>query len=99
MPGGKKKKPVTAPIESTATIPGGTKLSNTNDLKDYLIKNKRNEFARGLTEKLLSYAIWRDVAFYDRDLVELLNQKFIKSGYKVGTLIEEIVLSRKFQRR
>ena len=98
-PGSKKKKPVTAPIESSATIPGGTTLKNTNDLKDYLIKHKREQFARGLTEKLLSYAIWRDVAFYDREAVQELNQKFIKSGYKVSTLIEEIVLSKKFQRR
>ena len=65
----------------------------------YIIKEKKEQFSRGLTEKLLSYAIWRDVAFYDRELVQELNQKFIKSNYHVGTLIEEIVLSKKFQRR
>ena len=96
--GSKKKKAVTAAVESSATIPGGTTLKNTNDLKDYIIKNKSEQFARGLTEKLLSYAIWRDIAFYDRELVQELNQKFIKSGYKVSTLIEEIALSKKFQR-
>ncbi|MCM8543482.1 MAG: DUF1592 domain-containing protein [Lentisphaeraceae bacterium] len=97
--GDKKNKAIYAPIESTATIPGGITLKNTNQLKDYIIKEKSEQFARGLTEKLLSYAIWRDVAFYDRELVQELNQKFVKSGYNVGTLIEEIALSKKFQRR
>lgn len=98
-PAEKKKKALTAPIESSATIPGGITIKNTNDLKNYIIKEKKEQFARGLTEKLLSYAIWRDVAFYDRELVHELNQEFIKSGYKVSSLIEEIVLTNKFQRR
>jgi hypothetical protein len=95
----KKKKATYSPVESTGKLPGGLTINGTNELKNYLIKEKKEQFARGLTEKLLSYALWRDIAFYDREMVQDLNQKFIKSGYSVSILLEEIALSKKFQRR
>ena len=84
-------------IERESTLVSGEKLDGISDLKKYLMKNKKNQFSQGLVEKILSYAVWREVDYHDRDLIQTLNKNFIKNNYSVSSLIEEIVLSPTFQ--
>ena len=96
---GKKKAVVNKtylPVETVATVPGKDKLNGMAELKDFLIKNKQQGFAEGITEKLLSYALSRDVDFYDKDLVDELNTKFMNTGFSAQALIKGIVTSKEF---
>jgi len=95
-----KKKPVVKkeyqPVESEATLYTKEKLKGIDELKDYLVKKRSVGFAEGFTEKLLSYALSRDVDFYDQDLVDKLNSKFMATNYSANTLIKSIVTSEEF---
>ena len=84
-------------VENKATLPSKDTVTGIKELKDFLVENRKGDFAKGLTEKLLSYALWRDVDFYDAEFVEDLNREFMASNFSIRTLIEEIVLSEQFQ--
>ena len=85
-------------IERKATLPSKVTVDGMDELKNYIIKNKAKDFAKGLTKKLLSFALSRDVDFYDADLIKELNNKFVNKSYSVPELIQEIVLSEQFQK-
>lgn len=96
---GKKKvvvKKEYLPVESEALLPSKHKLKDMRELKNYLIEHKKEGFAEGFTEKLLSYALSRDVDFYDDELVNQLNAKFIADNFSTNTLIKSIVTSDEF---
>jgi hypothetical protein len=84
-------------VENKATLPSKDTVTGIKELKDFLVENRKGDFAKGLTEKLLSYALWRDVDFYDSEFVEDLNRKFMADNFSIRTLIEEIVVSEQFQ--
>jgi len=84
-------------VETATTLPTGQKINDMKELKSYLVEEKKEQFAKSLTERLLAYALSRDMAFYDRELVNGINKKFINSGFLLSVLIEEIVLSEEFQ--
>lgn len=85
-------------LNTEAVIPGNIKLRNMNDLKNHLYKNRREGFAQGLTEKMLSYALSRDVDFYDADLISQMNTKFMADSFSVATLIKNIVMTDDFMK-
>jgi hypothetical protein len=69
-----------------------------NDLKTHIVKNRKEDFAKGLTEKLLSYALSRDVDFYDAELVTKLNKKFMADNFSAVNLIKYIVTTDNFMK-
>lgn len=97
----RKKKPVSeksfVEIESASTLPGGTKIAGIDQLKQHLVNHRQHDFAQGLTERLLAYAISRDLDYHDRDFVNQLGDHFKSNNYSVPQLIREIVLSETFQ--
>ena len=86
------------PVETEAVIPGNIKLKDMNELKNHIVKNRKEDFAKGLTEKLLSYALARDVDFYDEQVVNRLNQKFITDNFSALNLIKNIVTTDDFMK-
>jgi hypothetical protein len=96
---GKKKKVRSyLEIENSSVLPSKHKINGMSDLKNYLLKHRKDDFAKGLVKNLLSYALSRDVDFYDKALVEALKEKFIQQNFSVATLLEEIVLSEAFNK-
>ena len=95
-----KKKPVVKrtylDVETDATISYKHKLNGMNDLKDNLVEHKSQGFAERFTEKLLSYALSRDVDFYDDEMVQNLNSKFMAANFSAKTLIKDIMTSKEF---
>lgn len=85
-------------VENSAILPSGETLTGIQELKDYLVEKRSHDFCKGVTEKLLAYALSRDVAFYDEELVEDLSEKFAASDYSVKTLIDEIVTCKEFMK-
>ena len=85
-------------VETEAAIPGNIKLKNMEELKKHIVKNRKEDFARGMTEKLLSYALSRDVDFYDAELVKELNKKFMAENFSAVNLIKNIVSTDNFMK-
>ncbi|XZE51607.1 DUF1592 domain-containing protein [Planctomycetaceae bacterium SH139] len=58
---------------------------------------RERELARGFTEHLLSYALGRKLRHYDMQTVDNIVLDAEESGYRIGKVIESIVLSYPFR--
>jgi len=85
-------------IDATGTLPDGTSFHGIADLKQVL-KDRKERFARCLTEKLLTYALGRGLEYYDRPTVERIIAQLEAKGYRSSVLITEIVKSDPFRLR
>ncbi len=87
-----------APIDPSGELPGGIKFNSPKELKAYLASRK-DDLARNLVEKLLAYALCRQIEGYDQIVVDRLLEKISKNGYPVQSLIAEVVVSYPFTHR
>ncbi len=85
-------------IDTTAELPDGTTLDGIADLKQ-ILKDRKQEFVRCLTEKLLIYALGRGLEYYDRPTVDRIVAQLEAEGYRSSVLITEIVKSDPFRLR
>ena len=66
-------------------------------MKSYLLKNKKDQFAKAFTSKLLTYALGRRLEITDEKAVEDLTGKFIGNNFRIKPLIQLVVASETFQ--
>lgn len=85
-------------VDASGTLPDGKSFSSPAELREVL-KQELPEFARCLTEKMLTYALGRGLERYDRRTVEGIQRKLSASGYRFQTLLYEMVQSLPFQSR
>ena len=93
----KGKGMIKLPVLSEAMLPDGKKIEGIADLKKHLLEDRREQFARAFTSKLLTYALGRRLELIDQKTVDELTSKFIKSEYRIKDLIYLIVASKTFQ--
>jgi len=86
------------PIDAAGELPGGKRFSTPKELKA-IIAARKDELARNLTEKLLAYALCRQLEGYDEIVVDHLMETIARDGYRMQTLISEIVTSYPFLNR
>ena len=84
------------PIDSNAVLPDGTEGQGVEDLRKYLITDRRDEFVDNLIRKLVSYALGRSLILPDELLIRDLHEKLKADGYRFGSLVENIVISPQF---
>jgi len=86
------------PVDATGTLPNGRSFSGPAEMKAVL-RDRLPDFARGLSEKMLTYALGRGVEPYDRVVVKNLVQEMSADDYHLQTLVLGIVKSTPFQMR
>jgi cytochrome c553 len=86
------------PIDAAGELPGGKRFSSPRELKA-IIAAKEAQLSRNLTEKLLAYALCRQLEGYDEIVVDRLMETIARDGYRMQTLITEIVTSYPFTQR
>ena len=79
--------------DTQATLPDGTAIDGLNDLRDYLLTQRRDDFTRQFCRKLLGYALGRSVQLSDKPLIE----QMIKTDLRFGSLVDLIVRSSQFR--
>jgi len=84
-------------IDASGRLPDGEAFQGPDELKRILQHNEN--FARTVTEKMLTYALGRGLEYYDRCSVDAVLAEIRKEGYKLSRLVLEIVKSAPFQRR
>src|SRR5262249_49562299 len=84
------------PVDSSGTLPDGRTFKGPQELK-VILRADRDAFARGLTEKLLTYALGRGVERYDRPAVNKIASRVAANDYRFSSLALEIVNSLPFQ--
>ena len=82
-------------IDAAGELPGGKRFTSPKELKA-IIAARKDDLARNLTEKLLAYALCRQLEGYDEIVVDHLMETIAKDGYRMQTLITEIVTSYPF---
>ena len=85
------------PVNARRTGSSGD-LTDIRQLKKELVKD-RSAFAQCLAEKLLAYAIGRDIGFSDRPAIEAIVANIEQKNYGFRSLIHEVIQSPAFWRR
>jgi Protein of unknown function (DUF1592)/Protein of unknown function (DUF1588)/Protein of unknown function (DUF1587)/Protein of unknown function (DUF1585)/Protein of unknown function (DUF1595) len=86
------------PVDSSGTLPTGQSFSTPAEMRE-ILSGMLPEFARCLTEKMLTYSLGRGLQRYDRPTVRAITKDLAASGYGFETLVREVVRSLPFQSR
>jgi hypothetical protein len=86
------------PIDASGTLPDGEEFTGPEELRAILVE-QRHAFARGLTAKLLTYALGRGLERYDTKTVRAIASRLPEKEYRFSALVLEIVNSLPFQNR
>ena len=86
------------PIDSSGTLPGGISFKGPAELRS-ILKNKKAEFRRCLTVKLLTYALGRGIEYSDKCLVSRITNEVSERQDRFSSVVLAIVHSDAFQKR
>lgn len=86
------------PVDPSGTLPNGKSFQGPAELRK-ILKQQDRQFARNFTEKLLTFALGRGVEKYDRCNLDAMTSSVEKQGYKLSTVVHEIVKSEPFRMR
>ena len=84
------------PIDSSGVMPSGEKFNGPAELRQVLL-NRKDDFVRTLTGKVLGYALGRSLEDGDQCTIQKLVVTLAKDDYRARTLIREVVLSIPFR--
>jgi hypothetical protein len=85
-------------VDPADVMPDGQKFRNIDEFKQLLLKDK-DQLARALTEKLVTYATGGAPEAADRPEIEAIVKKIREKNYGFRTLVHEIVQSKLFQNK
>lgn len=85
-------------IDSAGKLPDGKTFSTPAQLKN-LLADREADLARNLTERLMAYALGRQLEGYDYIVIDQLMKKIAKDSYSFRTIISEVVTSYLFTHR
>jgi hypothetical protein len=87
------------PIDASGKLLTGESFHNVRELKRILVTQRRQDFYRCLTEKLLTYALGRGLEYYDVDTVDRIVARLEQSGGRPSVLLQGVIESAPFQKR
>jgi hypothetical protein len=85
-------------IDASGVFPDGTKFEGVAGLKKALLQHP-DEFVGTVAEKLLMYAMGRNVQYYDAPAVRAIVREAARNNYTLGSLVAAVVKSTPFQMR
>jgi len=85
-----------SPVNASGALPSGEKFNGPVELRAALM-NRKDDFARQVTSKLLGYALGRGLQDGDQCTIQKLMDAMARNGYQTRTLIRDIVLSTPFR--
>ena len=86
------------PIDASGVFPDGTTFRGLGGLQAVLL-DRREQFARTVTEKLTTYALGRGLEHYDMPAVRRIVGEAAADDYRWSSLVLGIVSSLPFQMR
>jgi hypothetical protein len=87
------------PIQAAGELATGEKFANVRELKHVITHERRFDYYRCLTEKLMTYALGRGLEYYDMPTVDQIVAQLEKDGGRFSTLLNGIIQSAAFQRQ
>ncbi len=86
-------------IDVAGQLVTGESFSNIRELKRVLVSERRSDFYRCFTEKLMTYALGREVHYTDMPTINSIVDRLEATGGKPSEAILGIIRSDAFQRR
>jgi hypothetical protein len=86
------------PVDASGTLPDGQRFGTAAEMRALLV-SQLPQFSRNLTSRMMTYALRRGLEPYDRRTVESVHRAVAADGYRMRTLVHQIVRSLPFQAR
>ena len=86
-------------IDAAGVLITGEKFDNVEALKDVLANDRRDDFYRCLSEKVLTYALGRGLEYYDAVTIDYLVDQTKENGGSLKALLVAVIESAAFQKR
>ena len=83
-------------IDASGKLETGEPFKNATDLRRILLNQKREYFARCITEKMLTYALGRGLEYYDKRTIDGIVARLKKNDYRFNELVQGVVTSLPF---
>ncbi|MFZ9936909.1 MAG: DUF1585 domain-containing protein [Luteolibacter sp.] len=87
----------TIPVDAVARVPNGPEVSGMKELKEYLLKDRKDDVAENAIRRLLTYGIGRALTYHDRYAVEELFKQSEKTEHRFHDMILTICRSEIFR--
>ncbi len=84
-------------IDASGELPGGRSFNGGKELAQILRKTESSRFAMTVTEKLLAFALGRELSPADRCVTEQIADACSAADYPLADLVKQVVASRPFQ--
>lgn len=91
--------PDKAPVESVGVMPNGKTFQTPGEMKLLLLEMYQDDIVKNFVEQMFAYALGRKLEPFDRVSLEPMLHKVKEDGYKINTVIQQIVLSKQFRYR
>lgn len=85
------------PVDAADVLPGGQKLDGVDALREHLIAERKDDFARSLVSRLLTYALGRRLELSDQPAVDDITEALASDDFRLRGLIHKVVASPLFQ--
>ena len=86
-------------IDTSGKLASGEEFSGIDELKSILRNQRRQDFYRCLTSKLMTYALGRGLDYYDTESVDQIVEQLEEESGQFSVLLRGIINSSPFQKR
>jgi hypothetical protein len=86
------------PIDASTVLPSGLAIDGPVELREYLAANPAR-FAQAFTEKLMMYAVGRELQYFDMPQVRAVVRSAAKDQYTLSSIVRGIVRSDAFMKQ
>ncbi|MBM79308.1 MAG: hypothetical protein CMJ78_01785 [Planctomycetaceae bacterium] len=84
-------------IDASGHLPDGTEFRGAEGLKRVIVEKRLPDLTRQVSRKMLSYALGRQLEYYDEPAVRKITAALEEDDYRMATLIHQIVVSYPFR--
>jgi hypothetical protein len=87
------------PIDASGKLLTGEGFNGVSDVKKIIMNERRLDFYRCMTEKLLTYALGRGLEYYDEHTVDKIVERLEREHGKFSALLLGVIQSAPFQKQ
>ncbi len=83
-------------IDPATQLKNGHQIGSLDDLKQYILTDKKDQYRRAVVSKVMSYALGRYLEFSDHAVVDEICSAVAADGDRFQTLLEQVIISEPF---
>jgi hypothetical protein len=84
------------PMQAESRLPNGTVVRDMEELKSYLIRERKSDIAANVARRLLAYGVGREATWRDRSTIEEILTAAEPGGYRFRGMIVAVCQSQAF---